>query len=228
MQHASNLTDAQDILVNPGGPGVSGVEFVQGGSQLLRSYLGQKHNIIGFDPRGVNNSGLSLDCLPNAPAVAQYYDRQLMRSVDPESDASILEAYALADGFGQLCSNAHRDDKAGYANTVAVAADMLHFAKLRAPNTSEADVRVNYYGISYGTALGTAFAALYPEHVGRFVLDGVLDGEEYFNGRLRGGLVQSDESVRSFSKFCFDAKEYVNTIKYLSLLLHVPLQSDYC
>ncbi|KAL2291148.1 hypothetical protein FJTKL_13810 [Diaporthe vaccinii] len=160
IQHASNLTDAQDILVNPGGPGASGVGTVLGAAQLFRPYLGHKHNIISFDPRGVKNSGLHLDCLPDAPAVAQYYDSQILQPVDPESDASVSEAYTLADGFGQLCSNAHRDDKAGYANSVAVAGDMLHFANLRAPNTTEADVRVNYYGASYGTALGTAFATL--------------------------------------------------------------------
>lgn len=210
IQHASNLTDAEDILINPGGPGASGVAMVLEAAQLFRSYLGQKHNIIGFDPRGVNNSGLRLDCLPDAPAVAQYYDSQLLQSVNPESDASVSEAYAFADGFGQLCSNAHQDDNAGYANSVAVAGDMLHFAKLRARNISEADIRVNYYGASYGTALGTAFATLYPEHVGRFGLDGVVDAEDYFTGGWRENLLQADECVRSFSRFCFDAKQYVD------------------
>lgn len=210
IQHASNLSDAQDILINPGGPGSSGVAVVLGAAQIFRSYLGQKHNIIGFDPRGVNNSGLRLDCLPDEPAVAQYYDSQLLQPVNPESDVSVSEAYALADGFGQLCSNAHRNDNVRYANSVAVAEDMLHFAKLRAPNTSEVDIRVNYYGASYGTALGTAFATLHPEHVGRFVLDGVVDAEDYFTGGWRENLLQADECVRSFSKFCFDAKEYVD------------------
>lgn len=210
IQLASNLTDAQDILVNPGGPGGSGVATVLEDAQLLQPYFGQKHNIIGFDPRGVENSGPRLDCLPGAPAVAQYYDSQILEPLDPESEASISEAYALAGGFGQLCSNAHRDGSAGYANSVAVAGDMLHFAKLRAPNTSEADVRVNYYGMSYGTAVGTAFATLHPEHVGRFVLDAVIDAEDYFTGGWRENLLQADECVRSFSKFCFDAKEYVD------------------
>lgn len=210
IQHPSNHTGAEDILINPGGPGSSGVATVLQAVQTLRTYLGHKHNIIGFDPRGVNNSGLRLDCLPDAPAVAQYYDSQILEHIDPESDASVSEAYALADGFGQLCSNAHRDDNVGYANSVAVAGDMLHFAKLRAPNnTSEAEPRVNYYGASYGTALGTAFATLYPGHVGRFVLDGVVDAEDYFTGGWRENLIQADESVRAFSKFCFDAKEYV-------------------
>ncbi|KAG6368122.1 hypothetical protein INS49_002323 [Diaporthe citri] len=129
IQQASNLTDAQDILINPGGPGASGVGTLLAAAQLFRPYLGQKHNIISFDPRGVNNSGLRLDCLPDAPAVAQYYDSQILQPVDPESDASISEAYTLADGFGQLCSNAHRDDEAGYANSVAVAGDIVAFRK---------------------------------------------------------------------------------------------------
>ena len=212
IQHPSNATDAQDILINPGGPGNSGVAVVLGAVSLLRPYLGQKYNLIGFDPRGVNNSGLRLDCFPDAPAVAQYYDSQILEPINPESKASISEAFALADGFGQLCSDMHRDSEVGHANSVAVVGDMLHFAKLRAPNeTSEADIRVNYYGASYGTALGTAFATLYPEHVGRFVLDGVVDAEDYFTGGWRENLLQADDCVRSFSQFCFNAKEYVDS-----------------
>ena len=212
IQHASNLTDAQDILINPGGPGNSGVGVVLEAVSLLRPYLGQKYNLIGFDPRGVNNSGLRLDCFPDAPAVAQYYDSQILQPINPYSKASISETFALADGFGQLCSNTHRDSKVGYANSVAVAGDMLHFAKLRAPKEApEEDVRLNYYGASYGTALGTAFATLHPEHVGKFVLDGVVDAEDYFMGGWRENLLQADDCVRSFSKFCFNAKEYVDS-----------------
>ena len=186
LQLPSNHTDAEDILINPGGPGNSGVNVVLGASVVLRGYFGEKHNIIGFDPRGVNNSGLRLD---------------------------LAESFALADGFGQVCSDTHKGSNVGYANSVAVAGDMLHFAKLRAPKgTPEADVRVNYYGASYGTALGTAFATLFPQHVGKFVLDGVVDAEDYFRGGWKENLHQADEAVRSFSQFCFNAKEYVNPI----------------
>ena len=228
IQHPSNLTDAQDILINPGGPGNSGVGVVLGAVSLLRPYLGQKYNLIGFDPRGVNNSGLRLDCFPDAPAVAQYYDSQLLQPISPDSKDSISETFALADGFGQLCSNTHKDSKVGYANSVAVAGDMLNFAKLRAPKeASEGDVKLNYYGASYGTALGTAFATLHPEHVGRFVLDGVVDAEDYFRGSWRENLLQADDCVRSFSKFCFNAKEYVNPAPMGSVRTAIPYRFPY-
>lgn len=60
--------------------------------------------------------------------------------------------------------------------------------------------------------LPKGFATLHPEHVGRFVLDGVVDAEDYFTGGWRENLLQADECVRSFSKFCFDAKEYVESL----------------
>lgn len=210
IQHASNLTGAQDILVNPGGPGGSGVDILRAYKQRFRSLLGQGYNLVGFDPRGVGSSGLRLDCVPDNPALTAYYDAKLLEPIDPESRDSLTEAFALAGGFGQLCSSTHSDGRAGYANSVAVAADMLHFAKLRAPDAPEADVLVNYYGASYGTALGTAFAALHPEHVGKFVLDAVVDGEDYFKGGWKENLLQADDCVRSFSRFCFEAKEYVD------------------
>lgn len=211
IQHASNVTGAQDILINPGGPGGSGTAILRAYKQRFRSLLGQGYNLVGFDPRGVGSSGLRLDCVPDNPALTAYYDAKLLEPIDPGSKDSLTETFALAGGFGQLCSHTHSDGKAGYANSVAVAADMLHFATLRAPDgTPEADVLVNYYGASYGTALGTAFAALHPEHVGKFILDAVVDGEDYFKGGWKENLLQADDCVRSFSRFCFEAKEYVD------------------
>lgn len=37
-----------------------------------------------------------------------------------------------------------------------------------------------YWGFSYGTILGATFAAMFPEHVGRMVLDGVVNSDEWY------------------------------------------------
>ncbi|KAK5451879.1 hypothetical protein LTS15_007602 [Exophiala xenobiotica] len=64
---------------------------------------------------------------------------------------------------------------------------MLSYAKAqqKAAGKPEEEAKVWYYALSYGSVLGSTFAALYPESVGRMVLDGVLDGQDYFNGACK-------------------------------------------
>ncbi|KAF2732409.1 alpha/beta-hydrolase, partial [Polyplosphaeria fusca] len=207
IMHPSENPDAEDILYNPGGPGGSGTQYLRVLTKEFNTYLGnQSYNYVSFDPRGVNQSGPSLDCFPDNPAVRDFYDSQVLETVIPGNNASLAESFSRAEGFGKWCSNTHKDGEAAYANTPAVAADMLHFAKLRAGNSSTDDVKVNYWGTSYGTVLGTTFATLYPENVGKFIIDGVVDGDDYYGGLWADNLLQTDECVESFFDNCYDAK----------------------
>lgn len=78
-------------------------------------------------------------------------------------------------------------------------------AEQEAAGLPEAEAKVWYYGLSYGTALGTTFASLFPNNVGRFVLDGVLDAEDYYLNGWKTNLYQADEALASFSTFCHQA-----------------------
>ncbi|KAF2800948.1 alpha/beta-hydrolase [Melanomma pulvis-pyrius CBS 109.77] len=203
---ASNST-AQDILFNPGGPGGSGVSSVLTAGATLSQYLGTQYNLIGFDPRGVGESGPSLDCFPGAPEAKARLDESFVRPIDSQDPRSLTQEFARAGAYGDWCSRVHKGGDAKYANTPAVAGDMLNYAEKAAILAGGAadEAKLWYYGVSYGTVLGATFASMFPERVGRLILDGVEDSEMYYNGSWDGNLEQADEAVESFFTFCYAA-----------------------
>lgn len=195
-----------DVIFNPGGPGGSGVEDIPLLLQSLVALIGDSYNIVGMDPRGVSNSGPLLDCFDGKPWVRDYAITQLYANLDPRSDVSISLYYANAGAFGSLCTR-NLNETAKYVNTPATARDMLHYAELLAESKGEAreEAVVNYYGASYGTLLGATFATLYPERVGKFVLDAVVDGDDYYYGNWSQNILQADASVEAFFTYCAEA-----------------------
>ncbi|OAG11154.1 alpha/beta-hydrolase [Paraphaeosphaeria sporulosa] len=197
---------AEDILYNPGGPGNSGVDAVLHGSAQLLNTLGTTYNLIGFDPRGVNNSGPSLSCFPGDPASEALFKSQFHRPINSKSPESLARQFEIAGAWGERCSSVHRNDSARYVGTIATARDMLNYVEKRAVAEGQ-EVKVAklwYWGISYGTVLGSTFATLFPDRIGRMILDGVVDVETYYKNNA-SGLSQSDEAVLSFAKACHTA-----------------------
>lgn len=204
---ASNLTTAQDIVINPGGPGGSGVDTVLSAGSTLAEYLGPSYNIIGFDPRGVGQSGPNLDCFPNAPEAKAQVAATFGRPIDGQDPSSLSQEFAKAGAYGEWCSRVHEGGNAKYANTPANAEDMLNYVERAAVLSGNAkeDAKLWYWGFSYGTALGATFASMFPDRVGRVILDGVVDSEEYYRGSWSGNMAQSDEAVESFFTYCHAA-----------------------
>ncbi|KAF9691522.1 hypothetical protein EKO04_010402 [Ascochyta lentis] len=201
MKHlAENATAAtQDVLFNPGGPGGSGIESALVKRNQLRKVFGSSHNIVAFDPRGVGHSGPNTDCF-NGDTAAAF---QFASAAYP---ASLNVTFVSSGTWGELCRK-NLDASAHYLGTPAVARDMLTFTERQAATRGldPMEVKVNLYGVSYGTVLGATFATLYPERVGKFVLDSVMQGKPwYLNGR-RDTLVYQDEAVRQFFNQCSKA-----------------------
>jgi len=153
------------LLVNPGGPGGSGYDFVKTSVDYATdAALQERYDIVGFDPRGVGKSS----------AVACYepaqMDEYLYGIADAErgSDAWIQELETSATDFATACTD-KTGALLGEVDTQSAARDLdLMRAVL-------GDTQLNYLGFSYGTFLGATYAELYPDKVGRLVLDGALD-----------------------------------------------------
>jgi pimeloyl-ACP methyl ester carboxylesterase len=194
-----------DIIFNPGGPGGSPMEIFFGFPELLTALLGDVYNIVAMDPRGVNNSGPNLDCFEGHPAIRDYYNSQAY-DVDPRSSVSISKYFETSGAFGTWCSQT-LNQTANYANTPATARDMLQYAEKLAESQGRPteEAVVNFYGASYGTALGSTYAQLFPNRVGRFIIDGVQDVEDYYFGSWSQNLLQGDESVDAFFRYCAEA-----------------------
>ncbi|KAF2110915.1 hypothetical protein BDV96DRAFT_193162 [Lophiotrema nucula] len=196
-----------DILINPGGPGDSGVQYVENDLEILIGLFGDSYNIVGMDPRGVNNSGPIINCFPGQPGVRDYYDSQYYLKYDPHSPAQLVEHFEDAGAFGDWCMQT-LNETARYANTPATARDMLQYAELlsESQGCDKTEAKVDYYGVSYGSALGTTFATLYPDRVGRMIIDGVVDVEDYYGGSWTQNVIQADQAVDQFFQECFNAK----------------------
>ena len=198
---------AQDILIHPGGPGGSGVGFLLKYESLFRQMFGTEYNIVGFDPRGVNNIGISVDCFtPDQAAAQAVFDELFGRTVDSRRPESLEAEFAMAGAYGDWCTRTLANSSAPYANTVNVARDMLTYAENRegANGGAADDAQLWYYGVSYGTVLGATYASLFPDRIGRMVLDGVDDIADYYSGQWKKNILDADKVVEYFFQTCHD------------------------
>ena len=151
-----------DLVVNPGGPGQSGIEYAAASSYVFRKALTKHFNIVGFDPRGVGQSD-PLKCWGTAK-MDSFLASDPMPSTLPELRAASAELRA----YGASCLR-NTGALARHMSTEDVVRDMdILRAALRQP-------RLDYFGASYGTMIGATYADIFPTHVGRMVLDGAMD-----------------------------------------------------
>ncbi|MFI5684296.1 alpha/beta hydrolase [Streptomyces sp. NPDC051636] len=149
------------LLVNPGGPGGSGLTLAGFVASALPKAVAAQYDVIGFDPRGVGKSTPALDCEPG------YFDPvrpDTVPATPAREKAGVTRAKAFAAACGRKYANV-----LPYIDTVSAARDVD--AVRRALGAG----KVSYFGYSYGTYLGAVYAKLYPERVRRLVLDSVVD-----------------------------------------------------
>lgn len=153
------------LIVNPGGPGGSGVDYAYNWETIVSKQISDRYDIIGFDQRGVNHSQ-PIRCLTDKQA-----DKYLSTDGKVVDQNSLDAAIASAKDFADKCASA-AGEKLGRYGTLNAARDMdLLRQVLGAPT-------LNFIGKSYGTYLGALYADLYPDDVGRMVLDGAIDPQE--------------------------------------------------
>lgn len=150
------------IVVNPGGPGGSGVDYASAGSLQFGRTLTNAYDIVGFDPRGVGKS-TALDCIGT-----EQLDELVAFDPDPDTQAERDEMDRLLEGFGRGCLE-NSGELARHVSTVEAARDM---DILRAALGED---KLDYLGASYGTFLGATYADLFPKNVDKMVLDGAVD-----------------------------------------------------
>jgi len=159
-------TKLGSLLVNPGGPGGSGYDFVLDSVDYATSdRLQSSYDIVGFDPRGVVRSS-AVSCYDD-PAFLDEFNYGIIPGT-PGSNQWIADVAAANAEFAQACLT-HTGPLLEFVDTVSAARDM---DLLRAVLGDE---KLNFLGYSYGTFLGATYADLYPEKTGRLVLDGAVD-----------------------------------------------------
>lgn len=153
------------LLLNPGGPGGSGVDFlINNYDSLGTATLRDSYTFVSFDPRGVGKS-TKVTCYDAAGTDHYLYDTN---NAEIGSAKDLELSRAEVKKFDDACKQ-NSGDVLGFVDTVSAAKDM---DVIRSVLGSD---KLNYLGFSYGTFLGTTYATLFPDKVGRFVLDGAID-----------------------------------------------------
>jgi pimeloyl-ACP methyl ester carboxylesterase len=150
------------LVVNPGGPGGSGLDAAVGLSLSLPLEVLRRFDVVGFDPRGVGLSH-AIECIPNS-----VKDRGTALDPDARTPAQYAAQVTLAREMGAGCAKKYGSALAHY-NTEETARDMDLVRQ------AVGDKKLSYLGYSYGTRLGSVYASIFPDRVRAMVLDGAVD-----------------------------------------------------
>jgi pimeloyl-ACP methyl ester carboxylesterase len=150
------------LVVNPGGPGASGIDVVHGLLDQLPDEVASRFDVVGFDPRGVGQS-TAIDCIT---------DKQMdaAADLDPTPDTA-AEIDAIVDQLSSTAGTcaAEQGPLLAHLGTMSSARDLDRIRE------AVGDEKLTYLGFSYGTSLGATYADLFPDKVRALVLDGVVD-----------------------------------------------------
>lgn len=157
------------LLVNPGGPGGSGLPYAVTKRAKLPASVRRAYDVIGFDPRGVGHS-TPVDC----GAMGGLFTAA---GTDPVPVGTRAER-AYLDSQRRLaddCATSAGTEVLPYLSTEQTAYDM------DAVRSALGERRTSFLGVSYGTYLGAAYAAHFPHRVGRMVLDSVVGPWDWYH-----------------------------------------------
>lgn len=174
-------------------------------------------DIIGFDPRGVNNTEPRSDCVVDSASRWSWRLREESEGHLDSSDAALGRLWAMAAAYGTVCKQSMEDDAdiKRYLTTASVARDMLEIVERHAEYLArqcskkssdemykKTEAKLHFHGFSYGTYLGATFASMFPDRVGRLVLDGVVNSDDYNYSLGNGSLIDNERAMLSFYTYC--------------------------
>ena len=181
------------LIVNPGGPGGSGVDYAYAAEYLFSPAILDAYDIVGFDPRGVSRSE-PIVCLSDNELDANYASDS-----KPDNEQEFAQILIESKKFIQQCEEKNKHLTSFSTANVARDMDILREAV--------GDKQLNYMGKSYGTFLGTLYAQFFPDKVGHMVLDGAVDPTI---SNFQQGLTQAVAFGKAFAAFAADCNTRSN------------------
>ncbi|TKX18773.1 hypothetical protein C1H76_9034 [Elsinoe australis] len=211
------------ILINPGGPSGSGVEFAYRAGSLLQSAVqgefpsaeNRYFDIVGFDPRGVGLTSPAVQCTGTYQWAQLWRLRILEEGTLTSSDAALGRLWSMMRAVSGHCAKVEDDNIQHFLTTASVARDMLELTEASARWRARQLIKLNsnivvkpketnllYWGFSYGSYLGNTFAAMFPDRVGRLIVDGVVDAEDYTRVDWYDDLLDTEKVMNAFYDNC--------------------------
>ncbi|KAF7305892.1 hypothetical protein HMN09_00743400 [Mycena chlorophos] len=195
---SSSSTYRGPLLINPGGPGGSGVEYVLELGSEIAGVVGGEYDIVGFDPRGVSLSTPSVSWFVDDAERAMWYPPNSNTMYPSLNETALVLPYTFARSQVQSQLAAARNaDFLQFITTDYTAQDMLTITE------AFGFEKLQYWGISYGSVLGATFAALFPDKIGRVVIDGVFPIDKWYSANTNT-LVDTDKVLDAFFTSCFE------------------------
>ncbi|MEV7959378.1 alpha/beta fold hydrolase [Streptomyces sp. NPDC088141] len=175
------------LLVNMGGPGDSGVDFVvRRATSHFSTDVQERFDIVGFDPRGVGGSQpvkCSTKLLDQAP------------SSYPRDQAEFDQLAEYNRALRQDCRR-HSGPVFDHADTLSVVRDM------DAIRRSLGEKKINYFGHSYGTLIGEQYAEQYGGRIRTMALTANIDHSLGAREFLVSSAATAEDSFHQFVKWC--------------------------
>lgn len=178
------------LVINPGGPGESGVEAALNIVQSLPPRVRERFDLVGFDPRGVASSRPAVWCNSDA-------ENDRLRT-EPQVDytpAGVAHIEDETKAYVARCVDKMGKKFLANVGTVNVARDLDAIRK------GLGDAKLTYLGYSYGTRIGSAYAEAYPQNVRAMILDGAINPN---TDPIQADLRQARGFQEAFDKYAAD------------------------
>jgi len=177
------------LVLNPGGPGGSGIDFARNIDYIMTPTLQENFDVVGFDPRGVGTSN-PVKCLSD-----KQLDQLIAADQSPDTPSEIGQFVSYAKLLANQCIK-NSPKIVPFMDTVSAARDIDILRQ------ALGEEKLNWFGWSYGTFLGATYADLFPKNVGRMTLDGAVDPTLSNEQLSYGQAVAFDIALRRFVADC--------------------------
>jgi pimeloyl-ACP methyl ester carboxylesterase len=181
------------MLINPGGPGDTGIGLVQGLGDDIDKWGGGRFDVVSWDPRGTNAS-THVRCFRSKRSEARFWKGATLPTTKAASERYRRKTVALARRCGKVSGWL-----LPHISTADTARDLDHLRRL------VGDRKLTYVGLSYGTYLGQTYANMFPGRVRLMLLDGIVDPVPYSKGaeaRVANQAGDPDEVFAELLSLC--------------------------
>ncbi len=200
-KQADQTTSSRTLILNPGGPGAGGIEFLDAIVEfgVISNTMRDTFDFVSFDPRGIGDSE-SVNC-----DVTDLFAQNLY----PDNRVDIEFNFNLATSFSQSCSESNGDylQHLGSYNVVRDINEMRKALGL---------TQIDFLGFSYGTRLAALYMQTYPQSTGRFVLDGSMKPEPEIVPLIAGALLPGQANINALADACIGVPVVCSPEKFAS------------
>ncbi len=184
---ANPATRQRTMLLNPGGPGAGGIGFLETFVRVadIPNSVRDSFDFVSFDPRGIGRS-TAVECNASSLVARDSY---------PTTRADIQENLELTSEYAQQCYE-RVGEYLRQLGSFNVVRDMDEIRKaLGLP-------QIDFLGFSYGTRLAALYLQTYPQHSGRFVLDGSMTPDPGLVPLVQGSLIPAQRNIETLADAC--------------------------